>query len=68
VRTLGAGVAPSLLVDFPTLLSVIDSVNQLTGSPIFGTLPGFTASLSDVVAGTASSGASRTVRVVLTLQ
>jgi hypothetical protein len=67
-RTLGGGVAPSLLVDFPTLVSVIDGVNGLTGSPIFGTLPGFTSTLSDVVAGTVGSGADRTVRVVVNLQ
>ncbi len=67
-RTLGGGVAPSLLVDFPTLVGVISAVNGLTGGPIFGTLPGFTSSLSDVVAGTAGSGDHRTVRVVVTLQ
>lgn len=66
-RTLGGG-APSLLIDFPTLVNVIDTVNQLTGTPILGTLPAVTSRLGDVVAGTASSGDTRTVRVVINLQ
>ncbi len=67
-RTLGAGVQPSLLVDFPTLVSVYGAVNQLAGSPILGTLPAVTSALGDVVAGTVSSGDTRTVRIVLTLR
>jgi len=67
-RTLGAGVQPSLLVDFPTLTSVIDAVGGLTSGSLLGTLPAFTSRLSDVVAGTVGSGSTRTVRVVLTLQ
>ncbi len=67
-RTLGGGVEPSLLIDFPTLVNVVGTVNQLTGSPILGTLPAVASRLGDVVAGTASSGNTRTLRVVLNLQ
>ena len=67
-RTLGGGVEPSLLVDFPTLVNVFAAVNQLTGTPILGTLPAVTSTLGDVVAGTVSSGDTRTVRLVLTLR
>jgi hypothetical protein len=67
-RTLGAGVPPSLLIDFPTLTSVVGAVTQLTNSSIIGTLPAFTAHLSDVVAGTTGSGTTRNLRVVITLQ
>ena len=67
-RTLGGGVEPSLLIDFPTLVNVYAAVNQLAGSPILGTLPAVTSTLGDAVNGTVSSGDTRTVRVVLTLR
>ena len=67
-RTLGGGVQPSLLVDFPTLVSVVGAVNGIAGSAILGTLPAVTNTLGNVVAGTASSGETRTLRVVVNLQ
>jgi hypothetical protein len=64
--TLGGGIEPSLIVEFPTLLGFLEGVG-LTQSPSLSSLVPYLKSLGTLTAGAASQGGVARFRVVLGL-